>query len=280
MSDEAPASSGVEDGRTQVGEQFELLADASRPRSGTLVSGIQCPTSGRRRRPAAAHRPVGQLTVASGSGWPWRHRGTADKAINLEIDSLAAQRLSTRRVWSMISGIDAVTRQNTDFIDFSVLSVGRTGARSTAGDQGKQPGWSMRRRASKSRIFGVTQGQADVVPAVEQAFTAERVHLEGTTCHRGGDRPGVEIDASGSRFGGVALGNSASTSSAASLIGSRPFLKQLLKKMSAKLGPIMAEPEILQRPRCVLAEEPQPKLSRVSRICAPGSGLVKHEVRV
>ena len=53
-------------------------------------------------------------------------------------------------------------------------------------------------------------------------------------------------------------------------MGSRPFLKLLLKKMSAKLGAISA-----RKPYCSSAhgacsrEEPQPKFLRASRMEAP-----------
>ena len=53
-------------------------------------------------------------------------------------------------------------------------------------------------------------------------------------------------------------------------MGSRPFLKQLLKKMSAKLGAISA-----RMPYCCSAQgacsrlEPQPKFLRASSTLAP-----------
>ncbi len=53
-------------------------------------------------------------------------------------------------------------------------------------------------------------------------------------------------------------------------MGSRPFLKQLLKKMSAKLGAMM-----VRKPYCASAQgacsrlDPQPKFCRASRMLAP-----------
>ena len=61
-----------------------------------------------------------------------------------------------------------------------------------------------------------------------------------------------------------------STVGSGSTMGSRPFLKQLLKKMSAKLGAMMA-----RKPYWSMAQgacsrlEPQPKFSRASRMLAP-----------
>ncbi|MCY1446738.1 hypothetical protein D9M71_633250 [compost metagenome] len=64
--------------------------------------------------------------------------------------------------------------------------------------------------------------------------------------------------------------NSSSTSSSLRMIGSKPFLKLLLKKMSAKLGAMM-----LRKPYSSSAQgacsrlEPQPKFSRASNTLAP-----------
>ena len=54
---------------------------------------------------------------------------------------------------------------------------------------------------------GVAQGQADIVPAVEQAFAAERVHVESEHLAVGaGDRPGLQIDGEAIALAAVALG--------------------------------------------------------------------------
>ena len=64
-------------------------------------------------------------------------------------------------------------------------------------------------------------------------------------------------------------------------MGSRPFLKQLLKKMSAKLGAMMA-----RKPYCSIAqgacsrEEPQPKVLAPAWTAACVARLVQHEVRI
>ena len=59
-----------------------------------------------------------------------------------------------------------------------------------------------------------------------------------------------------------------------------PFLKQLLKKMSAKLGrDDAAYAEIQQRPGACSREEPQPKFSPATRISALAVvRLVEHEI--
>ena len=74
----------------------------------------------------------------------------------------------------------------------------------------------------------------------------------------------------------------ASTCASGSTIGSRPFLKQLLKKMSAKLGAIIArKPYCSQRPRRVLARRAAAEvLAREQDRRALVARLVQHEVRV
>jgi hypothetical protein len=75
---------------------------------------------------------------------------------------------------------------------------------------------------------------ADVIQAVEQAMLAERIdlkvqHLAVWAGHGLGLQVDVELVAR-RRFD---LGNSSSTSASLKMIGNRPFLKLLLKKMSA-----------------------------------------------
>ncbi|MCY1495614.1 hypothetical protein D9M68_295190 [compost metagenome] len=54
------------------------------------------------------------------------------------------------------------------------------------------------------------------------------------------------------------------------MIGSRPFLKLLLKKMSAKLGAMMVrKPYSSSAHGACSREEPQPKFSRASSTLAP-----------
>jgi hypothetical protein len=78
----------------------------------------------------------------------------------------------------------------------------------------------------------------------------------------------------------VALANSPSMTAASSRIGSRPFLKLLLKKMSAKLGARMTRmPKSVSAQGACSREEPQPKFSRVSRISAWAiARIVQHEL--
>jgi hypothetical protein len=120
-------------------------------------------------------------------------------------------------------------------------------------------------------LLGVPQGQADVVPAVEQAFLAEAIDGKRQSAAVGTEHLLLlEIDqqpAAGRRLDeckqGVDLGRRQT-------IGRMPFLKQLLKKMSAKLSAITArKPKSSKAQGACSRELPQPKFLRVSRICAP-----------
>src|SRR6185369_14691481 len=63
-------------------------------------------------------------------------------------------------------GTDAVTRQNTNLHSHSLLR--------------KQPGLADTTLLFEfADLLGVAQGQADVVPAIDQTFLAERIDLEG-----------------------------------------------------------------------------------------------------
>ena len=89
----------------------------------------------------------------------------------------------------------------------------------------------------RCRSLDVLQGQADVVEAVQQAVLAEGSTSKGISPPSG---PVITCVLQIDRDGGVAPRSASSiswsTCSCGSAIGRMPFLKQLLKKMSAKLG--------------------------------------------
>ena len=236
---------GVDVRRAQVGEQAELLAQAAgAPARGAwrAASLSYCGPPTAPNRTASA--PLASVERCLGQRVAVRRRRPRRRPAPRRARSSSRRgqvRRSTRTACATISG--------------PMPSPG-----STAIFHWNSHGFSARlRRSSKARIFvGVAQRQADLVQPVEQAVLAERIDVEAdTSCAPSGSPPSARRGRRSSwKPGNAATSwNSRSTSTAASTIGRKPFLKLLLKKMSAKRRRDHApgSRSRMQRPRRVLA---------------------------
>ena len=133
-------------------------------------------------------------------------------------------------------------------------------------------------------LVGVAQRQADVVEAVEQAVLAKRLRPRTAVSAPSGLHHDLALQIDGQAIAdeGHRLVEQLRDLDSLSTIGSSPFLKQLLKKMSAKLGAMMArKPYWSQRPRRVLARRAAAEvLARQQDRGALVARLVQHEVRI
>jgi hypothetical protein len=125
-------------------------------------------------------------------------------------------------------------------------------------------------------------GQADIVEPVQQAMLAERIDLEGDGfAVRAGDDWFSRSTVSTAFAPRSASSISLSTSSCGRAIGRMPFLKQLLKKMSAKgRRDHAADAEIQQRPGRVFARRAAAEIvARDEDLRIAIGRLVQHEIR-
>ena len=140
------------------------------------------------------------------------------------------------------------------------------------------------RRLERGDLVRMVERQADVVEAVQQAVLAERLDLERVLqAVAVRDRLVLEVDAS-ARSPGSPFAQSAIVlhCSSGRRISSRPFFAELLKKMSANDGAMIAlKPYLLERPGRVLARRAAAEVVAGHQDRAVGVlRAVQHEVRV
>jgi hypothetical protein len=178
----------VEDGRAQVGEQAELLADAEQARSGRCargsVSHFGPPTAPSRTASAARASFERRFRVGIAGRVD---RGSRRAAPLRHLDGRPAP--SARAPPGGDLGADAVTRQHANL--HVEVRVGLKSRRLS----GEQPGLlDAALFFEGADLVGVAQGQADVVPAVEQAVLAEGSTSKGIALPSGGPRPARQVD--------------------------------------------------------------------------------------
>ena len=126
-------------------------------------------------------------------------------------------------------------------------------------------------RSSKRAISClIAQREADLVDALEKAVLAERIDLEAVDLVvRADDGLFREVDRDLRARRGAQGGADRRHPAASSRIGSTPFWKQLLKKMSPKLGAMTArKPLSTITVTAFSRDEPQPKLRSATTILA------------
>ncbi len=151
-------------------------------------------------------------------------------------------------------------------------------------ESGEQPGLVDAATGFEIMDFlGVAQGQADIVPAVEQTLAAEGIHLKGNHLAVGTrNRPVGEIHRQAIALAGETLGKQRIHFGSVQLDRQQAVLEAVVEENVGKAGADdHAEPEILQRPRSMLAGTTATEIIAGKKDLRPLiTGLVKDELRV
>jgi hypothetical protein len=218
----------VADRRAEVGEQAQVLAQAQDGLLGAqrAFELVVLPVAHGAEQHGVGglgqvQRAVGQRVAVGLVG------GAADQAVSVHLE-LQVQHVQHLHGLGHDLGADAVTRQDGDlhvsFLESQAHPVRFVPARACAPALGLEG----------LDLVGVPQRQADVVEAVDQAVLAEGLHLEREFAAIGlDDHLARQVDGQLVAREGRHLVEQLVHLRSGSTMGSRPFLKQLLKKMSA-----------------------------------------------